>query len=157
MHLCHTCISFLEKGPAVFFIFHPTLASNTLQHPPNIFSTTQHLCRENQTLFKESKKYQYYVCTLPKDGCMDLLKDFKKKQSGTHMEHEVAQTHLVEPGGNRADRCLPSTFNFFHVKSVFSSPQLEQSGEPIACVLLFIQNVIKYLGQAQTLLYVHIV
>lgn len=113
---------FLESCCILYF---PSYISCKYTAAPSkyLFHDTASWGAENQTLFKESKKYQTKVCMYPSKrqvyGFVQRIK--KNPQSGTHMEHEVAQTHLVEPGGNRADRCLLSTFNFFHVKCVFSS------------------------------------
>lgn len=59
---------------------------------------------ENQTLVLKSNKYQTKVCIYHSEGPVyGFAKRILKKKSGTHM---VAQTHLVELGGSRAEQSL---------------------------------------------------
>lgn len=48
---------------------------------------------------------------------MDLLKK-NKISSATHIEHEVAQAHLVELGGSRAEPCF-AEIDVFYLQSPF--------------------------------------
>lgn len=48
---------------------------------------------------------------------MDLFTKKKKKESGTHIEHSAAQTHLIELGGSRAEPCFTAQIDVFYLQS----------------------------------------